>query len=232
MGWKTVIYPLALSFFIKALLYCHLLLVCFHILILWPFPGGGVKLPAALDQLARVEAPHQATGHSEGSGSAPRLLWQDLLHSTARRPAWGRATALSGSGRPGVWRVTSEWACPSGAKRAGRYDCQGSQARGFCMQPPLLKTVFKCLCLGGCVQQAVGGPQDDTSILTPVIEALEQKDNDREVNWGFLLGLRVWSRVLPLWEGVRSDPPLPLPLPASPPDSTQRAMSALYRDAP
>lgn len=46
----------------------------FCILILWPFTGGRMRLPAALDQLAEVEASHQAIGHSEGSESVTRLL--------------------------------------------------------------------------------------------------------------------------------------------------------------
>lgn len=83
----------------------------FCILILWPFTGGRMRLPAALGQLAEVKASHQAIGHSEGSESAARLLRQGPLHSTAHRSVWGRLMALSCLGHPRVWHVTSEWAC-------------------------------------------------------------------------------------------------------------------------
>lgn len=128
----------------------------FCILIFWPFTGGRMRLPAALGQLAEVEASHQAIGHSEGSESVTRLLWQELLHSTAHRLVWGRAMALSGFGHPGVWHVTSEWACHFVLK--GPVVMTVSEVK---QDAPVcngcFKTVLKCLCISDCVCLAGAG---------------------------------------------------------------------------
>lgn len=187
--------------------YCHLSVCMFCILILWPFTGGRMGLPAALGQLTEVEASHQAIEHSEGSESTTRLLWQEPLHSTAHRSVWGRVMALFGFGHPGVWHVTSEWACQFVLKgpavmTASEVKQEASVGNGC------FKTILMCLSISECVYLAVSGWAGRHRSMTHIhidtchwgLEAERlQTQKLHDVNWGFLLGLSVFEALFYLF---------------------------------
>lgn len=184
--------------------HCLLSVCMFCILVLWPFTGGRMGLPAALSQLVKVEASHQAFGHSEGSESATCLLWQEPLHSMAHRSVWGRVMALSGFGHPGVWHVTSEWPCQYVLK--GPVVITASEVKqGASVCNGCFKTVLKCLCITECVCLAGSGWAWRHRSMAHInidtchwgLEAERpQTPKLHEVNWGFSSDCRVFEVLL------------------------------------
>lgn len=117
MSWSCVPMVICLYVFHSDLLALH-----------WWHSG----LPAALGQLAKVKASRQTIGHSEWSESVTLLLWQEPLHSTARRSVWGRVMVLSGFGAPRGVTCDKWMGMPVCAKRTSRYASEVKQEAFVC----------------------------------------------------------------------------------------------------